>query len=175
LTREEALLIFSYTDNTIFERLNSFMRWNKEILKSLTTQNIEVTKRLVWKLEKALEKMPNMEWELVYRWDSWKWWKLNIWEEIDLKAFTSVANNMQDTFLSENKNILVIIQWKEWRVKDISQLAMFVNFGDKLWKTATRNEWVILPNSVLEVTWNNKVRIVWKDFDVDKVTLKQTK
>jgi hypothetical protein len=26
LTREEALLIFSYTDNTIFERLNSFMR-----------------------------------------------------------------------------------------------------------------------------------------------------
>lgn len=175
LTREEALLIFSYTDNTIFERLNSFMRWNKEVLQSLTPQNIEVAQRLVWKLEKALEKMPNMEWELVYRWDSWKWWKLNIWEEIDLKAFTSVASNMQDTFLSENKNILVIIQWKEWRVKDISQLAMFVNFGDKLWKTATRNEWVILPNSVLEVTWNNKVRIVWKDFDLDKVTLKQTK
>jgi hypothetical protein len=60
LTREEALLIFSYTDNTIFERLNSFMRWNKEILKSLTPQNIEIAKRLVWKLERALEKMPNM-------------------------------------------------------------------------------------------------------------------
>jgi hypothetical protein len=26
LTREEALLIFSYTDNTIYRRLNAFMR-----------------------------------------------------------------------------------------------------------------------------------------------------
>lgn len=175
LSKEEALLIFSYTDNTFYRRLNDFLRWNKEVLDTLTHHNIEVSKKLALKLEQALEKMPNMEWELVYRWDDWEWWKWKVWKEIDLIAFTSVANNSNDTFLSEQKNILVIIQWKEWRVKDISKLAMFVNFAEQLWKTPTKSEWVILPNSVLEITWKNKVRIVWNDFDIDKIKLKQVK
>lgn len=175
LSKEEALLIFSYTDNTFYRRLNDFLRWNKEVLDTLTPHNVEISKKLALKLEQALEKMPNMEWELVYRWDDWDWWKWKIWKEIDLTAFTSVANNSDDTFLSQQKNILVIIQWKEWRVKDISKLSLFVNFAEQLWKSPTNSEWVILPNSILEITWKNKVRIVWKDFDVDQVKLKQTK
>jgi len=36
-------------------------------------------------------------------------------------------------------------------VKDISSLAMFVNFAEKLRKTPTKNEGVILPNEKMEI------------------------
>lgn len=174
LSREEALLIFSYTDNTIYRRLNDFMRWNKEVLQSLTSQNIEATQRLVSRLEQALEKMPNMNWELVYRWDNWKWWKWNIWDEIDLKAFTSVANATEDTFLWNQKDILVIIQWKDWRVKDITKLALIPNFWEHFPKIPkTSNEWVVLPNSKVIIVWNDKW--IYKWIDITEVRVKQTK
>lgn len=41
------LLIFSYTDKTIYKRLNAFMRWDKEIIQGLTSENIEATRRVI--------------------------------------------------------------------------------------------------------------------------------
>ncbi len=151
LTREEALLIFSYTDKTIFEKLNGFMRGDKNIIDNMTKENIETSIKLISNLEDALEKMPDLKWDLILRWDDWRWW-LTEWSDIPLKAFTSVSNNKSDIFLWELywNNILVEIIWKQWRVKDISSLAMFVQFAKKLWRTTTINEWVILPNSVVQ-------------------------
>lgn len=74
LTKEEALLIFSYTDNIIYRKLNAYMRWDKDILANMTKENIEATNRLISKLEDVVEKMPNMipwkDW-LILRWDKW--------------------------------------------------------------------------------------------------------
>jgi hypothetical protein len=174
LTREEALLIFSYTDNTIYRRLNAFMRWDKEVLKSMTIENIKATKNLISQLEHVLEKMPDMEWKLVYRWDDWVWWIWKKWEEIELKSFTSVANGKNDTFLSKEKNILVIVEWIKWRVKDITSLALIPQFWGKFPNIPkTTNEWIILPNSVVKIVWKNKIKQKW-DF-VDKIKTKQIK
>ncbi len=174
LTREEALLIFSYTDNTIFGKLNGFMRWKEEILKSLSPKEKGVTKRLIRKLERALEKMPDMEWELIYRWDSWKWWKWKIWDDIDLNAFTSVANSKQDVLISEKKNILVIIEGKKWRIKDITQLALIPKFWEHFPQIPrTSNEWVILPRSKVIIIGNDKA--IYKWIEITEFRVKQTK
>ncbi len=166
LNREEALLIFSYTDKTIYKKLNAFMRWEKEVLKSLTPQNIEATKRIIWKMEQALEKMPDLKpWEngFILRGDKWEGWKKEVWKEINLEAFTSVANNKKDAFIWDEFEIYII--WKEWRIKDVSKLSIAVNFwvpkeeleilidfSGKLKKLPkTNNEWIILPNSKVVV------------------------
>lgn len=157
LTRDEALLIFSYTDEILYRNMNSYMRWVWEIVNNMTHKNIEVANRLIIKLEQALEKMPNLEpWKdwFILRWDKWRWWQWNIWDEIELKSFTSVSNKREDIFLwwnFENDTQISII-WKDWRVKDISALAIAVNFGDILKKVEkTTNEWVILPRSTVEI------------------------
>lgn len=175
LTREEALLIFSYTDYFLYWKLNAFMRWDKELLASLTPENIQATQRIILKLEQALEKMPNLKpWEdwFILRWDKWKYWDWKIWDEIDLRSFTSVSNNKEDIFLwgnSRNDTQISII-WREWRVKDISPLAIAVNFWDVLNSIEkTTNEWVILPNSRVIIT--DRFRLD----DVNYIDVKQIK
>ena len=141
----------------------------------MTPENIEVTNRLIIKLEKALEKMPDLiPWDdwFILRWDKWKWWIWNIWDEIELKSFTSVSNNKKDIFLWENfdNDAMISIIWKQWRVKDISSLAIAVNFWDVLKKIEkTTNEWVVLPKS--------RVRILDKfEFDnINYIDVEQTK
>lgn len=171
LTRKEALLIFSYTDNTIYKKLNAFMRWGKEILDTLTPQNIEAAKKIIWQMEEALGKMPNLKpWEnwFILRWDNSKYWNWKIWDTIELDSFTSVSNNRRDIFLWKkyNTDTQISIIWKKWRVKDISILSISVNFwvSKKELKTLidfsgklekldkTNNEWVILPNSRVIIT-----------------------
>jgi len=158
LTREEALLIFSYTDYFLYWKLNAVMRWDKKLLASLTQENIQATQRIIWKLEQALEKMPNLKpWEdwFILRWDKSKYWNWKIWDEVELDSFTSVSNNREDIFLwgKSSNDTQVSITWREWRVKDISTLAIAVNFWDKLNSIAkTTNEWVILPNSRVIIT-----------------------
>ena len=56
LSRDEALLIFTYTDNTIYENLNKFLRWDKNTLANLTPNNIKASKSLIQKLEIAIKK-----------------------------------------------------------------------------------------------------------------------
>jgi len=193
LTREEALLIFTYTDNTIYRNLNAFMRWDKNVLETMTKENIEASRNLALKLERAMEKMPNLEWWknwFILRWDKWDWWhsknwkKLKAWDEIDLEAFTSVSNNRNDILLWKKywHDILIEIVWKEWRVKDISSLAMFVNFADKLWAVKTEVEWIILPNSVIRFVKKENVVIDAVDnnrkiipHNIKKVKLEQIK
>jgi hypothetical protein len=120
-------------------------------------------------------KMPELEWDFIVRWDSWKWWltpdtnlsdikNLEIikmiqewkvkwyksWDIIDLHGFTSVSNNLDDIFIWkwwETKDTLIVIRWEKWKIRDISDLAMFTNFAKELWKPATKFEWVVLSNS----------------------------
>jgi hypothetical protein len=178
LTREEALTIFAYTDKTIFQKLNTFMRWSgkwKTLRDSMTPEQIEVTNRLIWKLEVALSKMPDMEWKLAYRWDSWKGWNKDIGTPIDLEAFTSIAHNSKDTFLAKDKNILVVIEWKTWKIKDITSLALV----PQLWKhfpalldKLTETEGILLPDSKVIVIWNEIKMLEW--FDIRELRVKQT-
>lgn len=168
LTREEALSIFSYTDEIIYRDLNNYMRWI--LNKDLSPDNIKAINNLIEKLESWLEKMPDLEpWEYWYilRWDKWAGWKKEVGEEIDLESFTSVANNKKDAFIWDefDNDIVISIIWKQWRIKDISSLSIAVNywvtkleketltdFTGKLQKLPkTTNEWVILPNSKVVV------------------------
>ncbi len=180
LTKEEALLIFSYTDQTIYRKLNAFMRWDPEIIKNLNSQNIAITQKLIQKLEIALEKMPNLEpWKdgFIFRWDKADYWKWPIWSELHLKDFKSVSNNTKDIFLwwNSTNDARISIVWLEWRVKDISSLAIAVNFGDhplaKLPKT--QNEWILLPNSHVMITWKGTIEEWWKV--IYKIEVKQLK
>jgi len=157
LTREEVLLIFSYTDEILYRNLNWYMRWIWEIVNNMTPKNIEVANRLISKLEQAINKMPNLTpWDdwFILRGDKSRWWQWNIWDEIELKSFTSVSNNRRDIFLwwKFNNDTQISIIWKEWRVKDISSISIAVNFGDILKQLGKRtNEWVILPNSRVKI------------------------
>jgi hypothetical protein len=139
--------------------------------------------------------MPELEWEFIVRWDTWKWWitsnetienMSNIeitkliqewkiiwripWEEILLRWFTSVSNNLDDIFIWKwsIQDTLVIITWERWRIRDISDLAMFTNFAEQLWKPPTKFEWIILSDS--------RARFVSSQFRdvelIDKETLK---
>ena len=175
LTREEALLIFTYTDEILYRNLNWYMRWIWEITNKMTPENIKVTNSIISRLETALNKMPDLTpWDdwFILRWDKWKWWKWDIWDEIELKSFTSVSNNKKDIFLWEkfDNDAMVSIIWKQWRVKDISSLAIAVNFWDVLKKVEkTTNEWVILPNSRVKVLDKFKLD------NIHYIDVKQTK
>jgi len=168
LTETEALLIFASTDNFLFENLNSKLRkqqklnpWEQKLLDTFNS----------W-----LEKLPNLDWTTL-RGDKWSGWivknpldykwisnldifnnidikKLKRWDNINLYAPTYVSNNVNDIFIipEHSKNhTLVIINWMEWKVKDISSLAMFPNFAEKLWYREIWYEWVVKPNSLVEV------------------------
>jgi hypothetical protein len=167
LTKKDALLIFSYTDYFLYWKLNSFMRWDKKLIDSMTKQNIEATKRITIDLEKALEKMPDLKpWKdwFILRWDEIKYWKWDIWDSVLLKSLSSVSDNKKDSFIWKNgKDTAIYIIWKKWRIKNISSLAIAVNFWDKLKVIEkTNNEWVILTNSILEITWKKKIKNINK-------------
>ncbi|MDD3145485.1 MAG: hypothetical protein PHV23_05230 [Candidatus Gracilibacteria bacterium] len=168
LTREEALLIFSYTDEIIFRDLNSYMRGI--LKKDLTEANINAINNIITKLESGLNKMPDLKPGkdgFILRGDNWIGWKKGLGEEIDLEAFTSVANNKKDAFIGDefNTNIEISIIGKQGRIKDVSDLSIAVNYGvtkgeletltdfsGKLKKLPkTNNEGIILPNSKVVV------------------------
>lgn len=171
LTIDEALLIFTYTDNILYRKINRFMRWDKELLKGMSPENIEASNQLVSRLTTALEKMPDMEWDLVFRWDDWIWWRWNIWDEITLDSFTSVSNNTNDIFSWDKINTIITVEWKKGRVKDISSLALIPNFWDKFPQIPkTINEWVILPNSKVVVKEIKEAEHKWRKINDVTVT-----
>jgi hypothetical protein len=164
LTKEEALLIFSYTDETLYRRLNSFMRWDEKVIQSLNPENISVVQELIQKLQAALEKMPNLKpWEdgFVFRWDKEKYWQWGVWTEIDLKDFKSVSNNTNDIFLWDKfkNDTRISLIWLEWKVKDISSLAIATQFWGNPLKRLDRtlSEWVLLPNARVRIIGRVKV------------------
>lgn len=168
LTETEALLIFASTDKFLFENVNTKLRsWDK--------LNIW-EQRLVDTFNDWLDKLPDLDWKTL-RWDKWAWWlvknaddfkgiqnldifndidisKLKRWDEIPLNAPTYVSNNVNDIFIipeHKKNNTLIIIKWMEWQVKDISSLAMFPRFAEKLWFREIWYEWVVKPNSLVKV------------------------
>ena len=147
------------------------MRWDKDLLKDMTPENIEASNQLVSKLTIALEKMPDMEWDLVFRWDDWIWWRWNVGDEISLDSFTSVANNTDDIFNWDKINTIITVEWKKGRVKDITSLALIPNFWDKFPQIPnTSNEWVILPNSKVVVKEIKEVENKWRKINDVTVT-----
>gem|GEM_PF-2424481 len=60
LTIDDCFLIFLYTDNIIYQRLNGFHREIPEILDSMSLQEKATTSRLSQRLREALEKMDDV-------------------------------------------------------------------------------------------------------------------
>ncbi len=186
LTRSEAFLVFAYTDNFLFDNINTRLR--KSWYETLTSWEKKLVDTLNW----ILLKMPQLEWKFIVRWDSWKWWvtpnqnlpkipNLDIsrlidewkivwyrnWDIINLHSFTSVSNNLDDIFIWRNhpsKDTLVIVNWERLRIRDISDLAMFKNFAENLWKTPTTFEWVILSDS----------KVIFRASEVKDIKLKDS-
>ncbi|ATU05343.1 hypothetical protein BKN14_02720 [Candidatus Gracilibacteria bacterium HOT-871] len=150
------------------------MRGGKNTLANLTPNNIKASKSLIQKLEIAIKKMPDMNGTLVYRGDNWDGWINSNNKSVELKAFTSVSNNIDDTFISREKNMLIIIEGKKGKVKDITKLSIIPNFGEyfKYIKNTT-NEGVILPNSEVIIT-NEKAKS-YKGIEIIEIQSKQTK
>lgn len=168
LTLTEALLIFASTDKFLFQSLNSKLRKQQP----LTSPE----QAIIDTFNNGLDKLPNLDGQTL-RWDKWAWWivdnpdsfdwiqnleilnnidvkKLKKWDNIPLHAPTYVSNNINDIFIipeHSKSNTLVIIKWMEWQVKDISSLAMFPNFAEKLGYREMWYEWVMKPNSLVEV------------------------
>jgi len=119
--------------------------------------------------------MKSVDWGnivVVYRWDGWEGWLKEIWEDVELNWFTSVANNTDDIILQWGNNIRITIEWQEGRVKDVSSLALFVNFADKINKPFTKNEWVILSNSIMRIVDVQKNTYKW--VEIIDIRVKQT-
>jgi hypothetical protein len=175
LTKEEALIIFTYTDYFLYQKLNRFMRWDQSLLNTMTKENIKVTKNVISKLESALKKMPDLvPWKnwFIFRGDRIKYWEKNIWKQNELKGFTSVSNNKNDILLwgKFKNNTEISILWKKWKVKDISYFAIWVHFWDIIsWISKTRNEWVILLNSKVilleKIQWTDTYYIKVKQIE----------
>ena len=171
LTKTEANLIFSLTDNYIFNNLNIFLwkKWDKynKLIKSLSKKEINWVEKLVKDIDIALNKMPDLKpWKdwFIFRWDKLEFWRneewkiLEIGESNELRIFSFCANNIDDSFIWKfDKDIAVYIHWKKWKIKNISKLSMWVNFWWRVIKQIdrTNNEWIILRNSKLHI-YNKK-------------------
>ncbi|MDD3145054.1 MAG: hypothetical protein PHV23_02985 [Candidatus Gracilibacteria bacterium] len=168
LTKTEALLIFASTDKFLFENLNFKLR--KQV--KLT----DGEQKLLDTFNSGLDKLPDLEGSTL-RGDKWAGWivknpddfkgisNLDIFNDIDvhllkrgdnipLYAPTYVSNNINDIFIIPEhvkNHTLVIINGMEGKVKDISSIAMFPNFAEKLGYREIGYEGVVKPNSLVEV------------------------
>ena len=147
LTKKEANLIFSLTDNFLFNNLNTFLWWKwgryNKLINSLNEVEIDWVEKLVKDIDIALNKMPDLkpwEWLFILRWDRVEFWRNNKWEVLDiwdtneLKIFSFCANDIKDTFIWKNwKDIAVYVIWKEWRIKLVNELFAY---ADKLKKSS---------------------------------------
>lgn len=122
IDKTDAMLLFASTDKYLFDNINWALRWTKK----LTEGQIAFLNRF----DKALQKMPDLEWRHIIRGDShYSWitqesvlidWRratnleiselvktgkvegLKQWDKILLEAYTYVANQKDDIFLWAN-------------------------------------------------------------------------
>jgi hypothetical protein len=178
LTPTEAHTIFWYTNwvlripKTKTDFINWFVRWE---LKDLTEEQIKWLQDLVRAFDSWLDKMPNAPEKVLMRWDSAK--RRQPWKPIELKWYTSVANNTNDTFVNR-KDSLIEITTVPWRAKDISDLAAYKHFAKEMWEPemATKHEWLILRNSQAVVESIEKDYLVnfrWKDYLKNRIIARQ--
>jgi hypothetical protein len=184
LTPTEAHTIFWYT-KWVFsteigwtDRINMYLRW--KLPDDLPKSQKEALGRIVKAFDDWLDKNPNVEWNLVLIWDSWNWWRVPKWSEIDLYWYTSWARKKENILTWErhpNRDLLIEVKIIEWRAKDISELAYYTNFA-KAGKTT--EEAVILRNSKVIIKdiqeWYDRfVAKTWETVNITKIRAEQTK
>lgn len=161
----DAYLIFWYTTQDFFSKMNNSMRSWDPLDKN--------QKILINRLREALEKLPDGKWklEIMYRWDNYTFKDKRVWNIIDLKSFTSCSNPETKSF-REGASFQVTVE--NAKAKDITKLALFPNFWDKLkinkdgkwlqWEKSEQ-ESVILPWNKLQILsiqrpiWQNTKQI----------------
>jgi hypothetical protein len=184
LTPTEAHTIFWYTkwvltikiDWIRTENVNAFLRW--KLPKDLPESQTKAIKEIIENFDKWLDKMPDIEWNMVIRWDSWDWWRVPKWSEVDLYWYTSCARKKENTFIWEKypKNDLFIeVEIIKWRAKDISELAYYTHFLGE-----TTEEALILRNSKVVIKdiqeWYDKfTKKTWEVVDITKIKVEQIK
>jgi hypothetical protein len=124
-----------------------------------------------------LNKMPDAPEKVLLRWDNASHWQQ--WKSIDLDWYTSVANNIDDTFIAR-KDSLIEIEVIPWKAKDISDLASYKHFAKEMWQLdyATTHEWIILRGSqavVESIESNYLVTFRWENYMKNRIIVKQTK
>jgi hypothetical protein len=121
--------------------------------------------------------MPDAPEKVLLKWDSAKYWQP--WKPIELKWYTSVANNIDDTFV-KNTDSLIEMQILPWKAKDISSLASYKHFATEMWKPnlVATHEWIILRGSeviVENIEYNSKINFKGEMLEKTKIILRQTK
>ncbi|GHW02402.1 hypothetical protein AGMMS50249_1880 [candidate division SR1 bacterium] len=147
----DAYLIFGYTTQDFFSKMNNSMRSGDPLDKN--------QKILINRLREALEKLPDGKGklEIMYRGDNYTFKDKRVGNIIDLKSFTSCSNPETKSF-REGASFQVTVE--NAKAKDITKLALFPNFGDKLkinkdgkWLQGEKSEQesVILPGNKLQI------------------------
>ncbi len=147
LDRTEAMLIFAFTDKFMFWNINWVLRWTEKLTIA--------QKKLLKKLDEWLEKMPDLEWKHIIRWDSHHSWV----SENEVKIWDKVATNVE---ISE-----LIKQWKiKWLKKwDNILLDWYTFVSDNIddifiWKHFADNDTLVI------IKWDN-----WWIKDISSLSL----
>lgn len=138
MTLEEAHAVYGYTLWLFNKELNMWMRsWN--------LRNSEMAKLL----QSGLEKMPQAQHTIQFIWDSHNFWWLKKWDTKTLDWFTSASNPPTEPFWNNWTYQITVINATQ--AKDISDLAFFVQFAQKINKTNTPQESLFLPWTKIEI------------------------
>jgi len=159
LTKTEALLIFASTDKFLFGNMNWLLRWEGKIS--------EWQEKLMKKLDDWLDKMPNLDWKHIIRWENHHSWVsknevkrngnilsnveikelindwdtiwLIRWDNILLDAYTFVSNNKNDIFIWKDfpKNDTLIII--KWADWIVKDISPLSMYGNFWEKILERN------------------------------------
>jgi hypothetical protein len=183
LTPIEAHTIFWYTkwvfsiEMNWTDKINMFLRW--KLPKDLPEPQVRALKEIVENFDSWLDKMPDIKWKIVLRWDSWNWWRVPKWNEVDLYWYTSCARKKENILIWErysNRDLFIEVEVIEWRVKDISELAYYTHFLGE-----TTEEALILRNSKVVIKdiqeWYDKFRSpeTWEIINITKIKAEQIK
>lgn len=138
MTLEEAHAVYGYTLWLFNKELNMGMR-------SWSLKNSEMAKLL----QSGLEKIPQAQHTIQFIWDSHNFWWLKKWDTKTLDWFTSASNPPTEPFWNNGTYQITVINATQ--AKDISDLAFFVQFAQKINKTNTPQESLFLPWTKIEI------------------------
>ncbi|GAB0174566.1 MAG: hypothetical protein HHAS10_04450 [Candidatus Altimarinota bacterium] len=138
MTLEEAHAVYGYTLGLFNKELNMGMR-------SGNLRNSEMAKLL----QSGLEKMPQAQHTIQFIGDSHNFGGLKKGDTKTLDWFTSASNPPTEPFWNNGTYQITVINATQ--AKDISDLAFFVQFAQKINKTNTPQESLFLPGTKIEI------------------------
>jgi hypothetical protein len=158
------MLIFASTDKFLFQNINWILRWGEKLTK--------MQKKLLQKFDDWLDKMPDLDWKHIIRWDNHHSWiskneikrNWNLLNNVEIKELISEWDNIwfikwdnilldAYTFVSNNKDDIFI--WKDFPKNDTLIIIKWANgiVKDISWLSMYKNFWEKLLEKNTDFEW----------------------